>query len=107
MALGRLRRRFNLLSSLEPVRQLTLLFQNMSATLEYGRKLSYYHRYQKLALDDELKRMAEQARSNELSEIQALTPVLQEIADDGSVINGVRARARDLIQMGKITTLGR
>ncbi len=86
-------------SSLEPVRQLTALFQNMAATLDYGRKLSYLHRYQKLALDEQLKEMETQARNNQLGEIQVLTPVLQEIVDDPSVINGVRARARELIQM--------
>jgi hypothetical protein len=87
-------------SSLEPMRQLTALFQNMGGTLDYGWRLAYYHRYQKLALDDELKRMEAQARNNELSEIQGVAPVLQEIADDSSVINVVRARAKELIQMG-------
>ena len=87
-------------SSLEPVRQLTALFQNMAGTLDYGRKLTYYHRYQKLALDEELKRMETQARNNELSEIQGVAPVLQEIVEDTSVINVVRARAKALIQMG-------
>ncbi len=82
------------------VRQLTALFQNMAGTLEYGRRLAYYHRYQKLALDEELKRMEEQAKSAELSEIQGVAPVLQEIVDDTSVINGVRARAKELIEMG-------
>lgn len=42
------------------VQQLTTLFQSVSATLEFGRHLAYYHRYQKLALDDELKRMEDQ-----------------------------------------------
>ena len=87
-------------SNLEPVRELTALFQSMAATLDYGRRLSYDHRYQKLALDDEIRRMEAQAKNNELSEIQGVAPILQEIADDNSVINGVRARARELIQMG-------
>ncbi len=86
-------------SGLEPVRQLTTLFQGMEATLDYGRRLAYYHRYQKLALDEELKRMEAQARDNELSEIQSVEPVLQAIVDDNSVINMVRARAKALIQM--------
>jgi hypothetical protein len=77
-----------------------MLFQGMASTLEYGRRLSYYHRYQKLALDDELKRMEAQARDNQLSEIQGVTPVLREIVEDASVINIVRARARELLQMG-------
>ncbi len=87
-------------SGLEPVRQLTTLFQNMAGTLDYGRRLAYFHRYQKLALDNELKRMEAQAKNNELSEIQGVAPVLREIAEDSSVINVVRARAKELIQMG-------
>ena len=87
-------------SSLEPVRQLTEAFQNIAGTLDYGRRLAYYHRYQKLALDEELKRMEMQARNHQLSEIQGLEPVLQAIVEDTSVMNGVRARAKALIEMG-------
>ena len=94
-------------SNQEPVRELTTLFQNMAETLEYGRRLGYDHRYQKLALDDELKRMQAQARNNELSEIQGVAPVLQEILEDPSVINVVRARAKELIQMGSSAGAGR
>lgn len=86
-------------STLEAVRQLTVLFQNMGGTLEYGRRLAYYHRYQKLALDEELKHMEAQAKSGELSEINGVAPVLQEIYEDTSVINVVRARAKELIDM--------
>jgi hypothetical protein len=86
-------------SNLEAVRQLTTLFQNIGATLDYGRRLTYYHRYQKLALDEELKRMEAQAKSSELSEIQGVAPVLQGIVEDTSVINVVRARAKELLQM--------
>ena len=81
------------------VQQLTTLFQNVAATLEYGRRLTYFHRYQKLALDDELKRMEDQARRNELEELQAVSPVLQDIYNDASVINVVRARARRIMEM--------
>jgi len=88
-------------SSLPPVQELTAFFQNLSATLEYGRHLAYFHRYQKLALDEELKRMEDQARSNELGELQAVQPVLQQILDDASVLNVVRARAERLLEMGK------
>jgi len=94
-------------SNLAAVQQLTELFQRMGSTLDYGRRLAYYHRYQKLALDDELKRMETQARSNELDEIQGVAPVLQEIFEDASVINVVRARAKELIDMGSRTTTGR
>ena len=88
-------------SSVAPVRELTDLFQKMENTLEYGRQLVYYHRYQKLALDEELKRMEAQARNNELGELQSVAPILQEIVDDSSVINVVRARAKALIETGQ------
>ncbi len=94
-------------SNLAPVRQLTTLFQTMATTLEYGRRLAYYHRYQKLALDEELKHMEAQARNNELSEMEGVAPVLQEIFEDPSVINVVRARAKELLQMGNGSTAGR
>jgi hypothetical protein len=94
-------------SSQAAVQQLTELFQRMAGTLDYGRRLSYYHRYQKLALDEELKRMETQARNNELGEIQGVAPVLQEIFEDTSVINVVRSRAKELIEMGNRTTTGR
>jgi len=87
-------------SSIAAVQQLTALLQNIAGTLEYGSRLSYYHRFQKLALDDELKHMEAQAKNSELSELQAVAPVLQEIVEDPSVLNGVRARAKQLIEMG-------
>jgi len=89
------------------VQQLTTLFQNVAATLEFGRRLAHYHRYQKLALDDELKRMEDQARHGDLAELQAVKPVLQEILDDPSVINVVRARAQRIMEMGKNAATGR
>jgi hypothetical protein len=87
-------------SNAPAVQQLTALFQNMAGTLEYGHRLAYYHRYQKLALDEELKHMEAQAKSEELTEIQGVAPVLREIVEDASVINVVRARAKELIEMG-------
>ncbi len=87
-------------SPLPAVQQLTTLFQSVSATLEFGRRLAYLHRYQKLALDDELKRMEDQARQGDLVELQTVKPVLQDIYADGSVINVVRARAQRIMEMG-------
>ena len=80
------------------VQELTGLFQNMSATLEFGRRLEYYHRYQKLALDDELKRMEEMHKQNSLEELGAVAPILQQICADASVMNVVRARAQRLLE---------
>jgi hypothetical protein len=86
------------------VQQLTNLFQSVSATLEFGRRLTYYHRYQKLALDDETKRMEDQARSGELAELKAVAPILQKIYDDTSVMIVARARALRIIQMAPVAS---
>jgi hypothetical protein len=87
-------------SSVPAVQQLTTLFQSVGATLEFGRRLAYYHRYQKLGLDDELKQMEDEMKRGDLIELQAVKPALQEIYDDGSVLNVVRARAQRLMEMG-------
>ncbi len=79
------------------VQELTSLLQNLSATLEYGHRLHYAHRYQKLALDDELKRMEEDSRSTPLVELSAIAPILKQIVDDPSVMNVSRARAQRLL----------
>jgi len=85
-------------SPIAAVQQVTQLFQSLSMTLEYGRRLKYFHRYQKLALDEELKRMEGMANENSLEELPAVVPILQEIASDSSVINPVRARAQRMIE---------
>jgi hypothetical protein len=81
-----------------PVQQLTAIFQNLSSTLEFGRRLEYFHRYQKLALDEELKRMEDAARGDGLGELSMIAPILQRIAGDPTVINPVRVRAQRLLQ---------
>jgi len=94
-------------SPVPSVQQLTALFQGVAATLEFGRRLAHYHRYQKLALDDELKQMEDQVRRGDLIELQSVKPVLQEIYDDSSVINMVRARALRIMEIGNGSTAGR
>jgi hypothetical protein len=91
-------------STVPAVQQLMTLFQNVAATLDYGRRLERFHHYQKLALDDELKKMEDQTHRGELAELQAVKPILQQIYDDPSVMNVVRARAERLMEMGKTPT---
>ncbi len=80
------------------VQQLTSLFQNLSATLEFGHRLEYDHRYQKTALEEELKRLEETEQSNLVIELSAIATVLQQIVNDSSVMNVSRARAQRLLQ---------
>ncbi len=80
------------------MQQITQLFQSLSTTLEFGRRLEYFHRYQKLALDEELKRMDDADSRSDLEEMAAVVPILQRIVTDTSVINPVRARAQRMIE---------
>ena len=85
-------------SPVPAVQEITAFFQGLSTTLEFGHRLNYYLRYQKLALDEELKKMEEMSNSHQLEEISSVAPVLQKIVDDPSVITVVRARAQRLLQ---------
>ena len=84
-------------SAVPAVQELTSLLQSVSTTLEFGHRLRYDHRYQKLALDEELKRMEEMVRNNQLIEVTAIESILNEIIADPSVINVTRARAQRLL----------
>jgi hypothetical protein len=92
-------------SPIPAVQQITAVFQNISTTLEFGRRLDFFYRHQKLALEDELKHMEESAKSNNLGEIQAIAPILQRIAADHSVLNVTRARAQRLLSTANATTV--
>jgi hypothetical protein len=88
-------------SPIPEVQELTGIFQSVSSTMEFGRRLEYDHHYQKLALYQDLKRMDESAGRNGLQEISAITPILQKIVDDPSLMNVVRARAQRLLAGAK------
>ena len=89
-----------------PIQQLTRLFQSIASTMEFARRLREFHRYQRLALEEELKRMEEMSkdkdpRSRDLEEMQAIAPILHEIFDDKTVLNISRARAQRLLAVAQ------
>jgi hypothetical protein len=84
-------------STLQPITELTSIFQNLSITMEFGRRLVYLHKYEKLAIDDQLKRMEEMQGENSLGDVGTIAPVLKDIANDSSVMKVSRARALRLL----------
>jgi hypothetical protein len=80
------------------VQDLTTWFENLSATLEFGHRLEYDYRYEKLALDEDTKAMEDAAGRGGLVEVNAIAPTLQKIANDQSVVNVARARALRLLE---------
>lgn len=79
------------------VRELTGIFQGISDTIQFGRKLEFKHRYDKLGLESELKAMEEAAENHNLAEIQIVGSTLRNIAGDAAVLNIARQRARRLL----------
>lgn len=89
---------YNYSSNLD-IQELTHVFQGISATLEFGRRLQYYYDHQKLGLDDELKRMEEMEQEGELDELQAVSPILQKIASNPEVMHIDQEHARNLLRL--------
>ncbi len=79
------------------IMELARIFQNVSATLEFGRRLQEEMRHQKLALDGELKDLQDAVRRDNATELQVIAPILQKIAADGSILHIARKRAQDLL----------
>ena len=88
-------------SAIPAIQELTGLFENLSATLEFGKRLEYDFRYQKLALNEELKHMEDASSMGTLEELAAVAPMLQKIARDQSIVNVARARAQRLLERAK------
>jgi hypothetical protein len=84
-------------STLPAVQELTTLFQGLSTTLEFGRRLEFELHYQKLAIDEELKRMEDMSVQSGAAEYAAIAPTLQKIVNDQSVVNAARARAQRML----------
>jgi hypothetical protein len=84
-------------STVQPIQQLTVMFQGLGTTLECGNRLAYLHKYEKLALDDELKRMDDLRHDGMLGDVQAIAPILRDIAHDQRVMNVTRSRALRLL----------
>lgn len=85
----------------QSIMELARIFQNISTAMEFGRRLQFEHRFDKLGLDAELKNMEEAAKRNELAEVQALEPILTSIASDYAVMHVARERAERLLAQAK------
>ncbi|MGH9502837.1 MAG: hypothetical protein ACRD20_08305 [Terriglobales bacterium] len=75
------------------IRQLTSLFQNISATMEFGRRLAYLHQHGSPRISEELKHMQQLAQRGRLPELQAVEPALENIASDAKIKPADRKRA--------------
>ena len=85
------------------VQELTRLFQAIAATVDYGRKLEFKYRFDKLGIDAELKALQDMQASHYVEELQAIEPILQKIADDPNMMHINRVTARQLLKTTSIS----
>ncbi len=80
------------------IQQLTRLFQAIATTIDYGRKLSFQYRFDKLGMDQRLKELVDLRASGMADEIQVIEPILRKIADDDDVMHVARLQAKQLLK---------
>lgn len=79
------------------IQEITNILAGVSNTIEHGRKLQFLRRFDKLGLEEELKAMEDAAESHNLAELQIIQPTLESIAQDSTVLNIARQRAKKLL----------
>ena len=80
------------------VQELTSVFEEISETLEYGRRLIYYHEHDPARLDAELAGLKSVTDRRRARELQAIAPVLRRIAADGNLDQQSREAAETLLK---------
>jgi hypothetical protein len=85
------------------IQELTSVFEEISATFEFARRLAYIHQSDRSGLEPELVRMQASAEHHLLRELQAVTPALRSIASDASLSESVRKHAEAILALVRKT----
>jgi hypothetical protein len=80
------------------VQQLTQLFLGLATTLDYGRKLAWNYRFDKLGMDQRLRELEELQAGHQVEELSAIEPILRKIAADPSLMHISRQSAQHLLK---------
>lgn len=86
-------------SSDSEVNELTTVFEEISGTLEFGRRLAYFHQHDISRLDGELDRLQTHADGRSMREFQAIAPILRSISSDQALASGPRHKADALLNL--------
>jgi hypothetical protein len=79
------------------VDELTHYFQGVATTIDFGRRLEFQHRFDKLGMDERMKELEDLQASHSVEELAIIAPTLQKIADDPNLMNISRESARRLL----------
>jgi hypothetical protein len=80
------------------VQELTRLFLAIANTLDYGRKLSFQYRFDKLGMEARLKELENMRADHHVEELNAIAPILRKIADDPDMMHISRQAAQQLLR---------
>jgi hypothetical protein len=80
------------------VKELTQLFTGIATTIDYGRKLEFQYRFDKLGMSQRLKELEELKANQDVAELHLIAPILRKIADDPNVMNIARQSAQHLLK---------
>ncbi len=80
------------------IQELTSLFQAIAMTIDYGNKLAFQYRFDKLGMYKLVKELEELQRRHEVEELGIIAPILRKIADDPNLMNISREGARRLLR---------
>jgi hypothetical protein len=80
------------------VAELTRIFQAIAMTVDFGRKLAFDYRFNKLGIDARLHSLQDMQGSHFVEELQAIEPILQKIAADPGMMHINRVAAKQLLK---------
>ena len=80
------------------MQELTRLFLAVANTLDYGRKLTFQYRFDKLGMDARPKELEDMRADHHVEELNAIAPILRKIADDPNMMHISRQAAQDLLR---------
>ena len=96
----RVNNQFTYSASSDPdIEELTSVFEELSQTFEYGRRLNDLALHNRRAIPSQLQSMQEKADRHALRDLPALLPILRELASDAGLDPAVRKQAATLIAM--------
>ena len=79
------------------VEELTRLFTAIAMTIDFGRKLAFQYRFDKLGMDKLLKELEDQQASHGVEELAIIAPMLRKIVNDPNLMNISRQSAERLL----------
>ena len=79
------------------VKELTRIFEGIAMTIDYGRKLAFQYRFDKLGMDQRLKELEDLQAGHNVEELAIIEPTLRKIVDDPNLMNISRQSAQRLL----------